>query len=208
MPTLFARGTHLIREGDRSTHLLLITQGRVKVTRVAANGYAVVLAIRGPGDLVGEMAGLDGGARSATVTALDPVAALVIAATAFDGFIDEEQGASLALAELLACRLRAADRQRLEVAAFSVQRRLSLVLLDLERWYGVSAADDPAHRDIDLALSQPELAGLVGSSLDSIAKAIRDLSRRGIVRTRRRRVTIVDRAALAEVAGEIPGYLT
>ena len=178
-PARFARRTHLLREGDRSTHLLLITQGRVKVTRVAANGYAVVLAIRGPGDLVGEMSSLDGGTRSATVTALDPVTALVIAAAAFHHFIDEEQGAGLALAELMACRLRASDRQRLEFAAFPVQRRLSLILLELERWYGVSAADDPAHRDIDLALSQPDLAGLVGASLDSIAKAIQDLARRG-----------------------------
>jgi CRP/FNR family transcriptional regulator, cyclic AMP receptor protein len=208
MPARFTRGTHLIREGDRSTHLLLITEGRVKVTRVAANGYAVVLAIRGPGDLIGEMALLDRGARSATVTALDPVAALVIAAATFGDFIDAEKGACLALAELMACRLRAADRQRLEFAAFPVQRRLSLVLLDLERWYGLSAPDDPAHRDIDLALSQPDLAGLVGSSLDSTAKAIQDLSRRGIVRTRRRRVTILDRTALAKVAGEIPGYFT
>lgn len=196
----------MLREGDRSTHLLLITRGRVKVTRVAANGYAVVLAIRGAGDLVGEMALLDRGARSASVTALDPVSALLITAKKFDGFLDEEQGASLALAELMACRLRAADRQRLEFAAFPVQRRLSLVLLDLERWYGVSAADDPAQRDIDLALSQPDLAGLIGSSVDSLAKAIQDLSRRGIVRTGRRHITIVNRAALAEVAGESSGY--
>jgi CRP/FNR family transcriptional regulator, cyclic AMP receptor protein len=205
-PTRFARRTQLLREGDRSTHLLLITQGRVKVTRVAANGYSVVLAIRGPGDLIGEMSSLDGGARSSTVTALDPVTALVLRASAFYHFIDEQQGAGLALAELMACRLRASDRQRLEFAAFPVQRRLSLILLDLERWYGVSAVDDPAHRDIDLALSQPDLAGLAGSSLDSIAKAIRDLARRRIVQIRRCRVTILDRTALAEVAGEIPGY--
>jgi CRP/FNR family transcriptional regulator, cyclic AMP receptor protein len=196
----------LLSEGDRSTHLLLIARGRVKVSRVAANGYALVLAIRGPGDLLGEMVAVDGGARSATVTALDPVTVLVIPAAAFADFLGEEQGASLALAELMAWRLRAADRQRLEFAAFPVQRRLSLVLLDLERWYGKNAADNPAHRDIDLALSQSDLAGLVGSSLDSLAKAIRDLARREIVRTRRRRVTIIDRAALAAVAGEIPGY--
>lgn len=171
--------------------------------RVAANGYALVLAIRGPGDLIGEMVTVDGGVRSATVTALDPGTALLIAAPAFDDFLVEEKGAARALAELMACRLRAADRQRLEFAAFPVQRRLSLVLLELERWYGRNTSDDPAHRDIDLDLSQPDLAGLVGSSPDSIAKAIRDLARREIVRIRRRHVTIIDRAALAEVAGEI-----
>jgi CRP-like cAMP-binding protein len=178
----------------------------VKVTRVAENGYAAILAIRGPGDLVGEMAVVDGGTRSATVTALDSVSALVIAGTAFNDFIDQEQGAGLALAELMASRLRFSDRQRLEFAAFPVQRRLSLVLLELERWYGVSAADDPAHRDIDLALTQPDLAGLIGSSPDSTAKAIQDLARRGIVRNSRRHVTIIDRAALAEIADGTPRF--
>jgi CRP/FNR family transcriptional regulator, cyclic AMP receptor protein len=198
----FRAGEFLLREGERSDHVFLLIHGRVKIMSTAENGYAVVLGIRGPGDLVGEMAGLDGSPRSATVTALDPVLARIIPGSDFHRFIGSQRGAGFALAELIASRLRAANRRRLEFAAFPVQRRLALVLLDLERWYGVSAADDPNHRDIDLALSQLDLAGLAGSSLDSVAKAVRDLARQGIVRTRRRHLTILDRSALAKVAGE------
>ena len=53
----FQPGEFLLREGERSDHVLLLTHGRVKLTSRAENGYAVVLGIRGPGDLVGEMAG-------------------------------------------------------------------------------------------------------------------------------------------------------
>jgi CRP/FNR family cyclic AMP-dependent transcriptional regulator len=198
----FQPGEFLLREGERSDHVLLLTHGRVKLTSRAENGYAVVLGIRGPGDLVGEMAGLDSHPRSATVVALDPVLARIISGSDFRDFIDHERGAGIALAELIASRLRAANRRRLEFGAFPVRRRLALVLLDLDRWHGVSASDDGNCRDIDLALSQADLAGLVGSSLESAAKAIRDLARQGIIRTRRRHVTILDRSALGKLTDE------
>jgi CRP-like cAMP-binding protein len=148
------------------------------------------------------MAGLDGHPRSATVGALDPILARVISGPDFRGFVDREEGVGMALAELIASRLRAANRLRLEFGAFPVRRRLALILLDLERWHGVSAPDDRDRRDIDLALSQADLAGLVGSSLESAAKAIRDLARQEIIRTRRQHVTILDRVKLGELAGE------
>lgn len=199
----FRPGEFLLREGERSDHVLLLTHGRVKLTSRAENGYAVVLGIRGPGDLVGEMAGLDSHPRSATVVALDPVVARIISGSDFRDFIDHERGAGIALAEMIASRLRAANRRRLEFGAFPVRRRLALVLLDLDRWHGVSASDDGNCRDIDLALSQADLAGLVGSSLESAAKAIRDLARQGIIRTRRRHVTILDRSALGKLTDEL-----
>jgi CRP/FNR family transcriptional regulator, cyclic AMP receptor protein len=202
VPGRFRRGEFLLHEGEHSDHVVLLIRGRVKVVSTAENGYAVVLGIRGPGDLVGELAGLDGSPRSATVTALDPVLGRVIPGPDFRRFVRSREDAAIALMELIAYRLRSANRSRLEVAAFPVQRRLALVLLDLERWYGVSRSDDPTRRDIDLKLSQLDLAGLVGSSLESAAKAIRGFARRGIVQTRRYKVTILDRAALAEVADE------
>ena len=164
------------------------------------NGYTAVLGVYGPGDLVGEIASLDRCPRSATVVAMDPVRARVIDGTVFRGFIDSEAGAGVALAQLIASRLRMANRWRLAFAAFPVRRRLALVLLDLEQWYGVSAPDGGRRRDIDLALPQEDLAGLIGSSLDSVAKALRDLSGQGIITTGRRRVGILDTDALAEIA--------
>lgn len=200
----FRPGDCLLRESERCDHVLLLIQGRVKATSTADNGYAVVLGIRGPGDLVGELASLDGNSPSATVTALDPVLARSIPGPEFHRFIGAHPEAGMALAELIASRLRAANRRRLEFAAFPVRRRLALILLDLDRWYGVGSSTDPDCRDIDLTLSQLDLAGLVGSSLESVAKAIRGFAREGIVRTRRRRVTILDRTALANVADEWP----
>lgn len=198
----FRPGDFLLHEGHRSDHVLFLVRGRVKTTSAADNGYAVVLGIRGPGDVVGEMACLGGHPRSATVSALDPVLARTISGTEFRRFVSREPGAGLALAELIASRLRAANRRRLEFGAFSVRRRLALILVDLERWHGVSEPGDENRRDIDLALSQADLAGLVGSSLEAAAKAIRELASQGVIRTRRRHVTILDCAALQQIAGQ------
>lgn len=129
----FRSGEFLLREGEHSEHVLILLSGRVKVTSTADNGYTAVLGVYGPGDLVGEIASLDRCPRSATVVAMDPVHARVIDGTVFRGFIESEAGAGVALAQLIASRLRMANRWRLAFAAFPVRRRLALVLLDLEQ---------------------------------------------------------------------------
>src|SRR5215467_8014176 len=65
-------GERLITEGDSDTHVIVLVDGRVKVTCSEEDGTEVLLAIRGAGDVVGERAAIDQDARSATVTALRP----------------------------------------------------------------------------------------------------------------------------------------
>lgn len=73
----------------------------------------------------------------------------------------------------------------------------------LDQWHGAAVPGSPNQRVIDLALSQSDLAGLVGSSLEAAAKAIRELARQGIVRMRRNRgVAILDSAALRKIANQ------
>lgn len=199
VPTTYRPGDFLLRQGDRSNYVLILMRGRVKITSIARNGYEAVLAIRGPGDLIGEMSGLNNRPRSSTAIALDTVDARVIDGREFRAFVDSEAGAGLALAELISSKLRAANQRRLEFAAFPVRRRLAQVLADLEKWHGVISPDGN-RMDIDLTLSQADLAGLTGSSLEAAAKAIRELSRCRIIATRRRHVAILDSGALRRLA--------
>jgi CRP-like cAMP-binding protein len=198
----YKAGSTLLREGERSQHVVALVQGRVKITSTAPNGYEAVLGIRGPGDLVGEMAVLGNLPRSAAVVALDPVRTLIIAGQDFKRIMSQEQGAGVKLAELIADRLRAANRWRLEFGAYPVRKRLALVLQDLDRWYGVLRDDGTGSTDIDLALSQGDLAGLIGASVEAVAKATRQLSRQRIISTSRRHVAIENHEALAEIADQ------
>jgi CRP/FNR family transcriptional regulator, cyclic AMP receptor protein len=191
----------LLREGESGREVILLRAGRVKVVSSAPSGYEAVLAIRGPGDILGEMACIDGKPRSATVLTLEPVRGRIIPGEHFERFLRDFPAANLVVSRMLSERLRAANRRRLEYGAYPVRQRLARLLLELDGWYG---RDGSLGRDIDLALSQPDLAGLVASSLESVSKAVRQLSRSGAILVRRRQLTILDKEALARVAQVVP----
>jgi Cyclic nucleotide-binding domain len=85
---MFPAGTVLMREGEPADTVMVILVGRVRVS-VEDRGLDRVMAERGPGDLVGEHGAAPGGVRSATVTAVEPVLALVMETEDFTAFIND-----------------------------------------------------------------------------------------------------------------------
>jgi CRP-like cAMP-binding protein len=165
---------------------------------VGPQGKEVILGFIGPGELLGEVAALDGEPRSATAEAVDPVRAVVVPRAAFERFVASRPDAALALLRSLARRLRAADRQRLEFAAYDVVGRVARRLVELCERHGEAAGSDTV---ITLPLSQDELAAWTASSREAVAKALQLLRRLGWVETHRRRIVVLDLAALRDYAG-------
>src|SRR5258705_6455545 len=83
----FRRGAVLFREADRSDRIVVLRTGRVKVSVDTTSGTEVVLALRGPGALLGEFSAIDASAHSATVTAIEPVTALAIRSADFQTYL-------------------------------------------------------------------------------------------------------------------------
>jgi CRP/FNR family cyclic AMP-dependent transcriptional regulator len=193
----FGRGQALMHEGQVPDRVLVVRSGTVKVFATTANGREVVLAVRGPGELVGELAALAGAARSASVVALDPVTALVLTQDAFRSFLLAHPTAAMALLGMLAQRLRDADAKRAEFTALSTMGRVAARLLELADRFG-TAEDGGIH--IALALSQEELAGLSGASLESVGRALQTMRALGWIQTGRREVRILDVDALRRAA--------
>ncbi|EPD55451.1 Crp/Fnr family transcriptional regulator [Streptomyces sp. HGB0020] len=187
-PLSYPARSVIVRQDEPSTHVLLLLHGWTKVTVLAVNGYEALLALRGPGDIVGEGAALSRRQRSATVTALEPVDAVVIEQHRFTRFLTENVRVSLHLLGLATDRQRSTDRRRLEWAALTVRERLAVLLLELVRTHG-KRTDEGIELTIDL--SQQELAGSVGSSREAIARLLRELRGRGVVVTRRRRIVVL-----------------
>ncbi|MFJ6134567.1 Crp/Fnr family transcriptional regulator [Kitasatospora sp. NPDC092286] len=177
----------VIRQEEPSDHVLLILHGWLKVTAAAPNGYEALLALRGPGDIVGESAALSGRPRAATVTTLEPVEAVAVDRTTFTAHLQRAPATALQLLALSTDRLRTADRRRLAFASLSVSERLSDLLLELARTHG-SPTDEGIL--ITVPLSQQELAGSVGASREAVARLLRSLRDRGVVITRRRSLVI------------------
>src|SRR6266516_1694740 len=163
----FRKGQALFHQGGTSDRVVVLLSGRVKVSTVTADGKEVVLAFRGPGDLLGELSAIDGDARSATVGALEPVEAAVVPASEFRAFLAVHPRVAILLLEMLARRLRDADRKRVEFGAHDTLGRVAARLVELAERYGEPATDGVR---ITLPLSQEELAGWTGSSREAVGK--------------------------------------
>ena len=165
-------GASLFLEGEQSSTVVVIATGRVKVFRLTEDGEEIVLAVRGPGALLGELSAIDGLPRSASVAALEPVVAHVMRVEAFRDFLDTHAQVAVALLHLVVERLRDADRKRVEFAAYDTSARVAQRIVELAERFG---EPDAQGTRITVALSQDELAGWVGASREAVAKALRAL---------------------------------
>jgi CRP/FNR family cyclic AMP-dependent transcriptional regulator len=189
----YLRGTTLFHQDDPAGNVVVLLSGRAKVSSITAEGKEVVLSFRGPGEILGEVSAVDGEPRSATVSALEPIDALVIPGPAFKRFVESHDGVALAILRIVTRRLRDADRQRVEFAAYDTIGRIGRRLVELAAEYG---KESEGGIEIDLPLSQEELAGWTGSSREAATKALHVLRELGWIETRRRRITVLDLEAL------------
>ncbi|MEU4435809.1 Crp/Fnr family transcriptional regulator [Micromonospora chalcea] len=204
IPVNFATGTILFAEGETTTHAILIKEGHVKVVSAGPHGQEVVLATRGPGEVVGEMAPLDGQPRSATVIASTPVEGAIVSAELFTAFLERHPRVMRFLLIQIMQRLRDADHGRVDLATLPVVARVAAALLEMsgDVNLGRVRTETPTVPDI----SQVELAAHVGASRESITKALRALRARRVISTGRRTIIIHDVEALSAIArGDVEG---
>jgi CRP/FNR family transcriptional regulator, cyclic AMP receptor protein len=188
----YRRGDVLFHEGDDAGAVVFLRVGHVKATMLN-DGREVILAFPGPGELLGELSAVDGRPRSATVRAVDEVEALVVPGSAFRAFLVRRPRIALVLLREVAGRLRESDRYRLDYAVNDVVVRVAGRLVELCDRFG---CEDAAGIDIGLAITQDELAAWAGASREAVAKAMAVLRTLGWVQTERRRIVVLDLAAL------------
>jgi CRP/FNR family transcriptional regulator, cyclic AMP receptor protein len=201
---LFARGrrrryerqTRVFCEGDPSDFVLVIVEGRVKLAVTTEDGDESLLGVRGPGDLVGELAALDSQNRLATVIAIEPLTVQSLTAEEFRAFIAEHSSAALELMRMLIGRLREADRRRAEFGVHDATRRVAHLLAEFAAEHQL-----PEHGPTPVQLSQQEIGELIGASRESVARALAALRDQQLVTTDRRSVTVVDLEALRSFNG-------
>lgn len=189
----FPRGMALFHERQASDRVLLLRSGRVKITSTTDQGREVLLAIAGPGDVLGELSALDDQPRSATAIAMEDVEAVSIAPGDLMSFLESCPRAALGVIRQLAGRLRDADRKRVEFAAQDSVGRVAARLVELCERFG---DERNGSVQIDLPLSQEELAGWIGASREAVAKALQTLRRLGWIETQRRGITVLDLEAV------------
>jgi CRP/FNR family cyclic AMP-dependent transcriptional regulator len=195
----YPAGTTVFCEGDPSDSIVIFERGWAKVTSAAADGRDVVLSVVGEGEIVGELAGLDGAVRSATLTVLEPATVMLVRGDAFASFLATHPAVAKILLIVIAQRLRHADQLAIEFATLDVLGRLCRRLTELIDAWGEPGTG--ASVEVPLPLSHDELGAWTASSREAVTKALAELRRRGLVETYRRRIVVLDPAAVRRRAG-------
>ncbi len=126
----------LFHEGDPGQILYIVLSGRVNISKVAASGDTVYIAQRGPGEMIGEMALLDGKPRSADAVTDTACELLMLDRSEFLRCLERSPKMALAIIVSLAARLREAVGQLEGYRSMDVMGRLSAFLLDIARTHG------------------------------------------------------------------------
>lgn len=195
---VFQPGTTICVEGDPATHVFVLIVGLVKILSVTEDGHEIVLALRGNGDIVGELAGETTGRRNATMEAVDTVRALIVPYDRFSSFLDAHPGAARAYRHAVTRRWSDTATVLRNFSLSSGTQRVAKLLLDLANQYG-SANDG----EIDIDLTQEELAGLAGTSRATVTRAFSNWRGRGFIRTGQRRITITNPEGLKRIVGRL-----
>ena len=197
----FGPGEAICVEGATATEVLVLTEGWVKILAVNRKRRNVVLALRGPGDIIGELAGRAAGRRTASVTAAGHVRALVIDRDQFTRHVHSRPEANRAYSDAITQRWQeAADMHRSRSLDNSAQR-LAGFLLDLASRHGTPTETGTV---ITMLLSQEEIASLIGASRATVTRALRNWRGRGLITSARHQITITNSQGLHGAAGR-PG---
>lgn len=188
IPRSYPKGVRVFHEGDRSDACYIVRSGDLRVTREHPDGRAITLATLGAGDIFGELAMLDGEARSASVEALSECELLALPAGDVRRLLSEAPDTTVKLVIALTRRLREANERLARQSFQTVPSRVAGVLLQL-----ISDESPLEGRDgVTIRMTQADLAQLAGTSRESVSRFLATLERAGVVRVGRGRVTVLE----------------
>jgi len=191
----FDIGEPIFHVGAPGQSMMVILNGTVRVSLPGPRGKGVILADLPAGELLGEVALLDGKERSADATALTRCELVVLERRDVVAFLEKRPDICLKLLELMCARLRKSDQRMSDIAFLELSVRLAKVLLDRISPSGRAGAKSK------LSLSQTELANMINATRENVNRCLRNWQRQGIVDLDERWIVVLQREALAAIAG-------
>jgi CRP/FNR family cyclic AMP-dependent transcriptional regulator len=188
IPRSFPRGVRVFHEGDNSDACYIVRSGDLRVTREHPDGRAIALATLASGDIFGELAMLDGEARSASVEALSDCELLALPASDVRALLASNAEITVKLVIALTRRVRDSNERISRQSFQTVPSRVAGVLSQLIAEEGASEGRD----GITIRMTQADLAQLAGTSRESVSRFLATLERAGVVQVGRGRVTVIE----------------
>jgi CRP/FNR family transcriptional regulator len=193
----FRKNQVIFMEEDSGKYMYIVLAGKLKVTKTTPGGKETVLAIHQPGDFFGEMTLLDGKTAPATVSAMEDCRIATVSGGDFRKYLMRNEKVVEQIIQVLCSRLRQVWSQIQSLSYSTADARIRGTLLQLSRKHGVP---DARGIIIDLKITHQELAGMVGTSRETVTRTLARLQRDRIIQIDGRRIIVLNPRALLPVA--------
>ncbi|MCC2689609.1 MAG: cyclic nucleotide-binding protein [Rhizobiaceae bacterium] len=190
----------VISHGDRDSDVFFLLEGRARATLFSETGREVAYREIGPGDIFGELSGIDGLARSATIVALAPTRVARLSQAQFRDFVEHSPVFTWALLTYLSGSVRRMTNRVYEFSTLVVRKRLICELLrraEGKRQEGGRALVDPAPTHFELASS-------ISTHREAVSREMSALAKRKLIARRETTLVLLDLTALELLADKEP----
>jgi CRP/FNR family transcriptional regulator, cyclic AMP receptor protein len=183
--------------GDPGQTVYFVNGGRVKISKVTRDGKELTLAYRGPGEIFGELALIDGGPREEMAEAVDNALITELDRAEFERLLQQQGMVGYRLTKVFAQRRREIENKIENLVFKDVNSKLAQLLLRLGTEYGV---DDARGTLVALKITHQEMANLIGSTRETVSLTLSQFKRKGLIQTEGRKVILADREGLRALA--------
>ncbi len=194
-------GETLFERGDAGDGCYWLRSGVLKVCVASTKGEQRILAILGPGAIVGEMAMIDGLPRSASVAAVRACELTFVSRAAFLDILRQHPELYADIVKTLATRLRHSDEDMAASSFLTVRARVARALMQFAQQLGEDAGDGQMlirHR-----ITQSDLAAMAGVARESVSRTLGDWKRHKVLERATRAGYVVHRARLEKEAAAV-----
>jgi CRP/FNR family transcriptional regulator, cyclic AMP receptor protein len=184
-----ARGERLFQEGDDGDRLYVVLDGKIKLTRAAADGRENLTSVLGPGEMFGELSLFDPRPRTMGAVAVTDARVAALAHDELRSWLAGRPDVAMHLLRALVQRLRRTNDVLSDLVFTDVPGRVAKALLDLAQRFGTQ---EEGGLQVNHDLTQEELAQLVGASRETVNKALADFVARGWIQLHPKSVLLID----------------
>ena len=182
----YEKGSVIFLEGEPCQGLYIVRAGSAKIYKLSPEGREQILSYARAGDSFNEVAVFDGGPNPANVVAAEATTVWIVPRAAVSELIRENPAVALAIVQNLGARLRHLVGLVEDLSLRQVSARLAKLLLDTAT-HG------------ERALTQQEMAAQLGTVREMIGRSLRHLETRGLIKTERGKIVILDREGLEKL---------
>lgn len=178
MPASFKKKEVIFSEGDPSEWLYIVTEGKVKITKLSHDGKEIILEVIHPMDFFGGLAVIRGFPYPANAVAMEDTKLLKISRSSLMRVLDRFPNLMYCMAQQVGERMKESHETLKNIALERVEARIASLLLKLSDKTGSKAAEGVV---IDMKLTKQDIAEMVGTTVETSIRTMSKFKKMGIV---------------------------